>query len=539
MVACSNEDVVFTDPAVPERPASEKVSLCFRLSGRIANRRAAQEEDAIRREEGNVQSLCYAIFKDNMFETGDNADLTGRNQQTGSEYLVSNLDKDLFDETTEIFAVANASEDLKAALLTTPPPTLENDWENPLLTEAVEGYIDRQARIATYDFLITEQLAGGSYPNDGLIYYLPANINNKVSKKYNLADEGIAFTDYASLIDGRNKETDSEKRAVYDKIAEDLECRLSLFRSAKYNEYKTAYKEEETNDSTYSKKLAVDERFTRYVLWRNLLYDENLDLTASTTATRLIDLPLMAGYLALTDTPGSIVTVPVEHIYSRIWFQFGFTGDVTAPDITVDKIEMAGLPQRTKVFNTGNSPSENNIEGANGEPAATVCISCEDAQSQVPFLADLTRTEAPWHLTDGNSENIPLLRFVPSSPAYNVVCRYTPKAESTELDTTKRPVRYYLYSYQWGGVATADDPLITVSYHYTETVDGASTVVRKRASARLYDENHSDGKLHHGVLRNYTYQVNCRINTASRDLEIQVLPHDWYQMEVDDIPSFD
>lgn len=535
LTACTREKDQFTEPAIPGHPSSGTVSLCFRLSGRIADTRTSEEEP-IQKEESEVQSLCYAIFKENMFEVGAKKDLTNEHLQTGGQYLVSNLDKELFDETTEIFAIANLSGERCDTLLNLPPPDLTNSLEHPLLQAEVGDYMDRQAKISTYDFLISGQLINGNYPSDNKMHFLPANKANYVAKQYNLASENISFNDYATLIENRNKETDMGKRAVYDMIVDDLECRLPLYHAQRYRDTLNAYKAREETDNTYSRRLAQDPAFTRYVQWHDLVHRENLNITSAGQEERLIPAPAMAGYLALTNTPGSIITVPVEHIYSRLWFQFSFTGETTAPDIEIEQIEVIGLPQLTKVFNTSSISSENNLSGALEDEAATVSISRENLE-QSPFLGNLSKTEGPWHLDRENDGDIHLLCYDPAYPDYKTVCRYPYKTGTTELDTDNPPVRYYLYSYQWYGATLADDPLIRVTYRYASA--DAGTVVRKTASARLYDESHSGGKLHHGVLRNYTYKVNCQINTASHNLELQIIPHDWYHLEVDDIPSFD
>lgn len=526
-VSCSREEQLAPEPQYPERPASETVSLSFRLSGHIAGTRAA-EEGSIRAEEGEVRNLCYAIFRNSLYETGEYKDLTTENLQTGQEYLVSNLDKGLFDASTEIFVVANASETMRQQLLQDASPAVALD--NPLLEEAVDDYIDLQARIWVYDnILIKNQLQNGKWPGDGKLYFLPANSNNYVSGQYDLATVGITFTDYASLIANRDKETDAQKRAVYDIIAEDLACRLPCSQSAAYSNKKKEFVTAEAADRTYSRQLASDPAFTRYVLWHDLTCGENLNTTTAAANTRLVEVPLMAGYLALTEEPGSVITVPVEHVYNRIWFRFGFTGEITAPDIEIESIEVEGVPQKTRVFNTSDEPEKINI----ADSKETVSILHTDG-TQAPFFGDLTRTEAPWHVDKDGDESIHPLCFDPHYPSYNVVCRYRPFGEGM-FDVDTPPVRYYLYGYQWSGATLDDDPLVKVVYSFQQ--DGQT--VSKTASARLFDENHAAGKQHHGLLRNYTYGVNGQLNAASHDLVLQITAHDWYYIPVDDIPSFD
>ena len=529
--ACSRDEWPDAEPQCPERPAPETVSLSFRLSGRIAGTRAAGDEASIRSEEGEVRRLCYAVFRHGLYEIGKDEDLTTENLQTGDRYLASNLDRGLFDASTEIFAVANASEVLRNRLFVENPPVVSPD--NPLLQQAVDDYIDMQARIAVYNDVIKNHLRNGTYPNDGdgpgpRLFFLPANTGNYVVGQYNLERDGISFSDYISLIENRDKETDAGKRAIYDIIAEDLACRLELFQKNNFNNKKAAYKSEESLNGTYSGLLSQDPAFGRYVLWHDLTCEENLNATTAAADTRLVDSPLMAGYLALTEEPGSIITVPVEHVYCRIWFRFAFVGVATAPDVEVEKIEVEGVPQKTRIFNVSDDPEKINI----ADSKETVGISREDG-TQTPFFGDLTRTEAPWHVDKDGDGSIHVLCFDPDYPSYNVVCRY-PLANGT-FDVEHLPVRYYLYGYQWSGNTYNDDPVVKVVYRFLEE----GQTVRKTASARLFDENHAAGKPHHGLLRNYTYGVNGQLNAASHDLTLQVTSHDWYKIPVDDIPSFD
>ena len=70
VVSCSRKELPDPESQHPERPASETVSLSFRLSGHIAGTRAT-EDGSIREEEGEVQNLCYAIFRNSLYETGE------------------------------------------------------------------------------------------------------------------------------------------------------------------------------------------------------------------------------------------------------------------------------------------------------------------------------------------------------------------------------------------------------------------------------------------------------------------------------------
>lgn len=541
LAACAKEEL--PGQGTPELPSQDRgtVSLRFRLPGRIASGRSEGEQ--IRDEEGTVKSLCYAIFRKNMYETGGCIEFADSdpNVQPGGEYQVANLDKELFDETTRIYAIANLREEERKKLLDDPAPTLEENLNHPLLLQSVGGYIELCAQTAVYDAVIEEQLTGDNkYPKDGKIHFKPASNGHISSKQYDLEEVGIEpFDDYEELLKLRDKETDADKQAIYDIITEDLQCRLPLYHLNRYNSVKTSFQAEEISGKVYSKKLAKDGHFTRFVQWYEYQWEENLNKVTAAVGSRTVENPLMAGYLALTDMPGSAITVPMEHVYCRLWFRFSFVGQKNGIEIHVDKIEVTGLPQKTRMFNQSRIPAENNIEGAFDDEDATACIRREE-EGQSPFFGRLA--QKPAHREDEQG-NIIRLCFTPEKPEYNAVCRYPLRGGADEFDTGGTPLRYYLYAYQWGGTSLEDDPTVRIEYHFTPKLDeGEGQVpgpVYKAATARLYDENHAEGKRHHGLLRNYTYEVDCEVNMALYTLGVQIVPHSWYSVPVDDIPSFD
>ncbi|EJX10285.1 hypothetical protein EVA_01584 [gut metagenome] len=77
---------------------------------------------------------------------------------------------------------------------------------------------------------------------------------------------------------------------------------------------------------------------------------------------------------------------------------------------------------------------------------------------------------------------------------------------------------------------------MTIYYHFTK---GITEKIYKKATARLYDEVHRPGKNHHGLLRNYTYQVNGVVTNLTGTLSLQIISVPWHQIKVDDIPAFE
>lgn len=537
---CSQEELLSVgDNNVPGVTVDENtVTLSFQLAGNASADTRAEYSDAdMMKEEGNVKSLIYAIFYKKTCKKKDYIKLSANSYQTGNTgnnhiyTLSSGLEMDWFDENTEIFAVVNAPDEVKDKLFTetpTKPNTLT--IENEIIKKLVVDEIEWKTRKYMYDIFIGRQLKDNKYyPKDGKLHYKPANTTNCTeSFQYNLSDETI-FSDYDDLIAKRQKTTNAEILAMYDAIIEDLSCRYELYDTTTRDSQKSTYTKDEETNHTIANGLIQEPEFLRYFLWREYSYTENLNRTASSNASRLIDSPLMSGYLALADNAGSVITVPVEHVYSRIWFQFNFTGDINALNsdakyIGLTSIKVKGLTNKTLLFN---------VDGVNSESEyVSASITSED-EGQSPFFGKLAASDKQ-HYGNGGIE---ILRYYPEQSDYNTICRYPLKSNSpTEFDMSNAR-RYYIYSFQRSGNKLEDNPKITLNYSFTEK--GSTKITSKTATAYLYDETHSGGKRHHGLLRNYTYGVNCMVNANTLGLELQVTAHDWYTHKVTDIPTFE
>jgi len=532
---CSQEELLSVgDNNVPGVTVDENtVTLSFQLAGNASADTRAEYSDAdMMKEEGNVKSLIYAIFYKKTCKKKDCIDFAN-SYQTGNNhiYTLSGLKLDWFDENTEIFAVVNAPDEVKNSLLTKTPSKPDTlTIGNTIIQELVTDSIERKARKEVYNTIITNQLQNTLvYPNrDGKIFYKPAKTTNFIYHKYSLTDE-TKFSNYDELENKRQQTTNAETLAMYDAIIEDLSCRLELFQKDSYSNKINTYTTQEKGNHPIAEDLIQKPEILRYFLWREYSYTEDLNRTASNSLNRLIDSPLMSGYLALTDNVGSVITVPVEHVYSRIWFQFNFTGDISALNSGAKYIDLTGI----KVEGLTNETLLFNVDGVNSESEDASTEITSDNTTQSPFFGNLTASGQQHYGYNG----IEILRYYLEQSDYNIICRYPLESNtSTEFDMSNAR-RYYIYSFQRSGNKLTDNPKITLNYSFTEK--GSTIITNKTATAYLYDETHSGGKRHHGLLRNYTYGVNCMVNANTLGLELQVTAHDWYTHKVTDIPTFE
>lgn len=535
--SCSQEDLMPTgnDAQQGEPTGNGQITLSFRLAENAGT--ATRANDGMEEEEGNIETLDYAIFQGKrrvkykrilgdeltVHSTGDDG--------VKNIYTLRNVEEEWFDETTEIFAVVNAPEKMHDALFTSEPTSVAAD--NATLLSILDDYIKEKARIDTYDDLIKAQYSGTKCPQDGSLYYKPINTNNLTKVQYTLtADQ--TFSDYAGLI-SKKQSASGDALVMYNKFIEDIECRFELFRT---DTYKKHLAERQAQEDELAQELSQDKDFRRYILWRDYVHEEDLNQTAAKSENRQLDKPLMSGYLALGNNIGSIITVPVEHAYCRICFQCSFTGvidDVFNKEhkyIDFESIQVEKLPNKTKLFNISSVNSENNPSDGTLDRTATIAADVDGASDkQAPFFGDLTKK--PSHRGDDWQS---YFRYYPEHATYSTVCRYPLNSGTTEFDTNNAK-RYYIYAYQWGGTSTDADPKITLTYGFREPEQ--SEITHKQLCAYLYDDTHSDAKLHHGLLRNYTYIVNCHLNANTSKLELQVTSHDWYTHTVTDIPAFE
>lgn len=485
-------------------------------------------------EESKIDNLLYAVFQRHINRVCEKVHLAGQGYEAGGSkhtYTIQNIRKKWLNKDTELYAVANVPDSLADQLMKGECAIPDT---SPLLLQAVEERIDSLARASVYDLLVKAQCEGNRYPKDGKLYHSADKDKGYENKQLTLPNECL-FATYAELSRKMNDPNVSvEHYQLYTVICTDLECRRVLFRENDFNAKLNQLKQEESVNHPVRKSLQADKHFQKYVLWRTCPYEVNLNTEAAGNQSQQVDKAVMAGYLSLSSDYSSVIVLPLERIYSRIWFHFTWLALQEADRITVDSVVVNGLQQRTRMFNCSEHQAANNPD----QPLPMRhFIRNKDAKTQ-PFLGDLKKTAYPYHL--GNE---PELYFeVANSTSYHTVCRYVRTAEG-HIDQTVSPSVYYVYSYQWGGNELKDDPEIKVYYHFRKkSVTGKGnegTVIYKKAVARLYDEKHYPGKRHHGLLRNYTYLLKCQVTTLTNEMDLQVVAVPWYQAVVEDIPPFE
>lgn len=269
-------------------------------------------------------------------------------------------------------------------------------------------------------------------------------------------------------------------------------------------------------------------------VWEDYEFTYDLNEEAGKNDSRLIENPVMAGYLATNSIIEGKVNISVEHIYCRIWCSFIWRNQPEAEQVTIDEIKMEGLHKTSKLFNCSSDPQKNNSQ----KDTTTASLTIQNKQeNQKPFLGCLID---PTHHIGENPE---MIFDFSEHEDHHVLCRYHWKNGS--MDTKGQPVRYYTYSYQYGSMKQEDDVKITVKYHFKKTKDHNGNpitngeIVHKTAWAYLYDESYTPGKRHHGLLRNYTYKLKGMINTTTEELNLQITAQEWYKININDIPTFE
>lgn len=257
--------------------------------------------------------------------------------------------------------------------------------------------------------------------------------------------------------------------------------------------------------------------------WRELTYTAGLNDVAGKNDSRVVDNPVMAGYLNLKDGVTDKISVKMERVHCRISLFFVWQNHPLAECVTIDEIKISRLHKRSRYFNIFNYVWEDKLDKE--EPEEITIKNLDDTQK--PFIGRLTK--APYHYGD-----TPKLDFIEKQEKdFNILCRYTWKGD--QMITNQPPVKYYVYSQQKGGTSLNDDPIIEIKYHYQYKDFGT---LYKKATAHMYDKTADTGKKHHGLLRNYNYQLNCVVNTITNQMDIQVVSVPWYEIKINDIPSF-
>lgn len=544
--ACREEEDFLTTekPAVP-LPSGGTTELQFCFSGQTTDSRIAETDD-LTLEEGQVNSLVYAIFQDGIWRSGGEADLSKENGLSTAPgknvFRLSGISNQWLTETSEIFAVANAPQVLKQQLLDESPDGYTVPADHPEIVQQVAADIEQSA----FEKVCDERFIPNNYrqdavPADGKVYYLPADDqNNYMEKQWSKTKlpDTWRFATYAEFSEKKQrKDMPASIREIYGQIEADLRCRLEYFGKEDYRKQIKELTDAENASQTLTK--SYQEKMKRYFFWKTKEYEEDLNATAAKTDSRLIEQPLMAGHMDLSKEFGAVIRVPVEHVYCRIWFNFEWQDSHLVDRITIESVEVDSIWQNTRLFNAKDSETDNNPDHPMPAPLK---IANGDTE-QLPFLGRLVLPPQGGSYHEGDT---PQMVFTEQGYAeYPILCRYP--WSGGQVNRQARPVRYYAYSYQWGGTSINDNPVIRVTYSFRsssaeggpDTPGGSHQAVRKQAKAKLYDPGHFPGKRHHGLLRNYTYQLNCAVSALTNTLDIQVVSVPWVAVEIDDIPPFE
>lgn len=526
-MSCQEDECLSAQNA--DRPSDESrtVDLAFCFSGEQRENRNVDNDIAT--EEGEVNNLIYAVFQNMTLRKREFVPLSEEDYNTanGKKYIVHGVDNQYLDGHSEIFAAANVSDEMKEKLMSE-NPDYEVPDDDPIILRLVEEQIKHEAYVYVCDnFLLPNNYASEMIPKDGKVHYFPANTNNYVSKQWDMTvlPDTWRFKTYAEFEKKKDDQNmPSEIRDIYKEIEIDLQCRVPCYKQPEYDKKRAELADKEKQDHVI--RDGIKRELKQYMLWKNYAFRSDLNEEASRNDSRLIEKPLMAGYYALEGTFGTVITVPVEHVYTRIWFDFQWRETPDAVQIVVDSVVVEGILENTRIFNTMEDRAANN---PSNPVKSKTSIRNKEAE-QKPFLADLSLSVYPWHWGDE-----PQILLQQNQMRYDALCRYQWK--NGQEDKSQRPNRYYVYSYQWGGVYLEDDPLVSVYYHFRNT-QGSETIYKK-ATARLYDDTHKPGKRHHGLLRNYTYRLNCIVNTVTNKLDIQVVSVPWFKVDIDDIHPFE
>ncbi|EJW99476.1 hypothetical protein EVA_12417, partial [gut metagenome] len=289
----------------------------------------------------------------------------------------------------------------------------------PVLQTVIAHRLDSLARAHVYDLLIKAQYQNNKYPQDEQLYH-STDKNKGYTKKQLTIPEAYTFSTYAEFVQRLDDVSlPVDVHQMFVSIMVDLQCRLPLFRMGEFNTKLNQLKQEEDKTHAIRDALKADKEFQKYICWYTYAFDKNLNAEANQNPSKLIDKAVMAGYMALSGDFPSVIVLPLERVYSRIWFHFQWMGLQEAESIEIDSIVVDGLHYRTQMFNVANGAENNNPK--NPLISKSAIINRDKENCSQPFLGDLTKNAYPYHLGKD-----PALYFeAANSNLYNTVCRYT------------------------------------------------------------------------------------------------------------------
>lgn len=322
-MSCQEDECLSAQNA--DRPSDESrtVDLAFCFSGEQRENRNVDNDIAT--EEGEVNNLIYAVFQNMTLRKREFVPLSEEDYNTanGKKYIVHGVDNQYLDGHSEIFAAANVSDEMKEKLMSE-NPDYEVPDDDPIILRLVEEQIKHEAYVYVCDnFLLPNNYASEMIPKDGKVHYFPANTNNYVSKQWDMTvlPDTWRFKTYAEFEKKKDDQNmPSEIRDIYKEIEIDLQCRVPCYKQPEYDKKRAELADKEKQDHVI--RDGIKRELKQYMLWKNYAFRSDLNEEASRNDSRLIEKPLMAGYYALEGTFGTVITVPVEHVYTRIWFDF-------------------------------------------------------------------------------------------------------------------------------------------------------------------------------------------------------------------------
>lgn len=525
--ACQQGDSMEISVCPPTSDDVGEHQIQFQFAAPVSNRTT----DNIRNEESKVSHLIYAIFQNSLFRKIEEVELQPEQMQD-NKYTVT-IPKQWLDGNTEIFAVANAPDELKNNLKQESYQISDND---PVLERLVEEQIDSLAKAYIYTAIFEANYNHTPFPKDNKIHYFPISPSNFEEGFFNL-DDAYRCQSYDEFVKRfHDSNLPKEVKEIYERMWVDLQCRIVNYKSKEVDEKKKELTEQENLNPVLHEAWKKNTALQRYLLWRNVEWEKDLNKEAAANSSKWIDKPVMAGLRSLDEDFPTTIVVPVERIYCRVWFQFEWDAQQDADAIMVDEISVNGLMKKTRLFNINKT-----VVGNNPDQFETMSVTLNNpsrtSQSvMTPFFADLNLNKFPYHLGDS-----PQMLLQKNQPNFHTLSVYQ-QVSSGDIDKQSRPHRCYVYSFQRDGNALNDNPQIIVKYHFMQKSNNATeqnSSIYKKATARLYDEVHQPGKRHHGLLRNYTYQLNCKMTTLSQRLDLQVIAVPWYAFKVEDIPTFE
>lgn len=192
----------------------------------------------------------------------------------------------------------------------------------------------------------------------------------------------------------------------------------------------------------------------------------------------------------------SIVTIPLERLYCRVYFSFLLTGNTT-DNITINTIMLGGTVNSGYLFLEREAAAKSNMQTWSSDFSSDVFTNTSGTEVSQPLHPGGTMLTLC-----NNSDHSPI----------------------------------YFRSYQYLRDSPTNAPGIWLTIT-SKSDEGQKIRILK---APLYSISGMDGKFYYGFMRNHTYHVISTINASTLKLEnVTVQMHDWIDRGEVDIPGFE